>query len=117
MPMYQILPVVLAALLVTFIASMRLAKLSADLNRPLFWARLALSASVLSLGSLLQREAGYAGTGQIIRYGWPKPFYFITYPEVGAPVEGWELIYFLGNASIYGAVALLACTGWRWLRR
>lgn len=117
MPTYQIMPLVLAALLVTLTAGSFLASLRLDLARLLFWALLGTTAALLSLVSLLHGKSGHAGTGSIVRYGWPKPFYFITHPEIGGAIQGWSFIYFIGNASVYGAVLLLAWTAWRAIRR
>jgi hypothetical protein len=115
--MYQIMPLVFAALVVALAASTRVAQLRTDLFRPRFWVILAAAGSLLSLASLFYGETGHAGTGLVTRYGWPKPFYFITYPEFGAALEGWSFIYFIGNTSLYGALLLIGWTAWRALPR
>jgi hypothetical protein len=114
--MYQIMPLVFAALLVALLVSTRVAQLRADLARPRFWVILAASGSLPSLASLFYGKTGHAGTGLVTRYGWPKPFYFITYPEFGAAIEGWSFIYFIGNTSLYGAALLLGWAAWRALQ-
>lgn len=117
MPMYQIMPLVITALFATLAASIGIVRLRADLAKPLFWVVLGASASVLSLCSLFHGKTGHAGTGFVTRYGWPKPFYFITNPEVGAAIEGWGFIYFIANTSVYSAVLVIMWAAWRALRR
>jgi hypothetical protein len=117
MPMYQIMPIILAALLVALIVAKRVASLRVDLASLNFWGRVGASASLFSFISLIYGKTTHAGTGLITRYGWPKPFYFINYPEFGAPFGGWGFIYFVGNSAFYGAVLLLLWTAWRSMRR
>jgi hypothetical protein len=113
MPSFQIMLLVLGGLFLALSASVRVAQLRADLARPLFWVILAAWASLSSFASLIYGKTGHVGTGLITRYGWPKPFYFITYPEVGAAMEGCGFIYFVGNTLLHGAVLLLVWTAWR----
>jgi hypothetical protein len=117
MPMFQILTAALTVLLLALAVSMRVPRMRADMTRPLFWALQMGTALLLSLASLTQSETGHAGTGFITRYGWPKPFYFVTHPETGAIMEAWALVYFIGNACAYGALLLLGWTAWRVLPR
>jgi hypothetical protein len=116
MPLHQAIAAFAAALLLALVSAGSRPRLKAELGRLRFWLGLAACASLASAVSALAAKTGHAGTGVVIRHGWPKPYWFDFVGEYGERSTGFEPLYFAGNVLAWAAPFLLAWALWRIVR-
>ena len=116
MPMFEALLLFALMRVMASAVALRSERVRADFRSPRLLATLLVAAVLLSAFSALVGERGHAGTGFIVRHGWPKPFYFRVTSETGEQSQAFELLYFVGNTLVYLGAALLAWSLYRLLR-
>ena len=88
-----------------------------DMRRPRILLSLLAGGLLLSAASAAVTVPGHAGTGWIVRHGWPKSFFYRFTSETGAQSQGFEALYFAGNSLVYLGALLLLWSLYRLVRR
>lgn len=114
--MHETIAAFAGALLIALAAAAFRPGLKAELRRLGFWTALIGGASLAGAVSALVWERGHAGTGFVIRRGWPKPYWFDFAGEYGERSTALEPHYFAGNVLAWAAAFLLAWASWRIVR-
>ena len=117
MPMFEALLLFALAVVLSSVAVLRSDRLRQDFRSPRLLFALLAAAVLLSGASAVVAERGHAGTGFIVRHGWPKAFFYRMTSETGQASQGFELLYFTGNTFVYLGAALLAWSMYRLVRR
>ncbi len=108
MPMFETLLLFALAVTLSSVMTLRSERLRQDFRTQRILLSLLGVALALSAASTLIAERGHAGTGFIVRHGWPKSFFYRLTSETGERSQGFEPLYFAGNTLVYlGALLLL----------
>ena len=117
MPMFEALLLFALAVVLSSLAMLRSGGLRLDFRSPRLLLSLLGVALLLSAISALVGVRGHAGTGFIVRHGWPKSFFYRVTSETGEHSQAFEPLYFAGNTLVYLGAALVAWSLYRLVRR
>ncbi len=117
MPMFEALLIFAMTVVLSSFMVLRSDRLRDDFRKPRVLFSLLGVAVLLSAASALIGERGHAGTGFIVRHGWPKSFFYRVTSETGELSQAFEPLYFAGNTLVYLGAALLAWSLSRLARR